>query len=99
MPIGKTNNDLYYPVWTPTILDAGGNLLYRDGSSTLSGFHDSYWQWSQGQGEHDIFWVYDSDTGHVFYYRESDGEWIKRRYEGDEEGPGPPKIIREKLSP
>lgn len=99
MPIGKTNDDLYCPVWTPTILDVEGSLLYRDESSTLSGFHNSCWQWSPGPEDRDIFWVYDSDTGYVFYYRESEGKWIKRQYFGKPDAPGPPGIIRGKLSP
>ncbi len=99
MPVGKTNDNLYYPVWTPTIMDTEGRVLFRDESSTLSGFHNSYWQWSEGPDEKDIFWIYDSDTGYVFLYRESEGKWIKRQYFGEPDDPGPPKIIREKLSP
>jgi hypothetical protein len=97
MPILRSNRNLDYPVWTPTIKNKRGEIIYTDSLSTLSGYHSSYWDWSKDNSGNDILWVYDSDNGTVFIYRMSYGKWKKSKYDIEKGELNPPEIIGKKL--
>jgi hypothetical protein len=63
-------------VWKVTISDQDGKLLYKDENSELVGYLNAYWLWD-GQ---DRVWLYNSDTGQVFFWELSDGEWPKTEW-------------------
>jgi len=97
MPILKSNSRLDYPVWTPTIKDKLGNIVYSDNSSNLSGYHKSYWDWGTiPETGADNLWVYNSDTGEVTVYYSSYGEWEKAIIDMKKEKLEPPEIIKKK---
>lgn len=83
MPILKAKETMDNPVWTPTIKNSSGKILYRDNASRLSGYHNSYWEWITNANGHEILRVYNSDTGEVILYYQSNGEWIKECCLGD----------------
>ena len=63
-------------VWKVTICDQDGNLLYKDDESEFVGYLNAYWVW----GGQDRVWLYNSDTGRVFFWELSDGEWHKTEW-------------------
>jgi hypothetical protein len=96
MPISHSNYNLHYPVWTPTIKNKNGESIYTDNLSTLSGYHNSYWDWNEDNLGNDVLWVYNSDTGRVFIYYMSSGKWEKSEYDIDKGELNPPAIIKKK---
>jgi len=98
MPIEPSKNvDMKVPVWTPSLKDKKGKLLYRDENSDLSGYHNSYWDWNGQNTGIERFWVYNSDTGVVTVYYQEGKKWIKKIYDKKKDKIRPPGIIREKL--
>jgi hypothetical protein len=97
MPIYDSNIDLYYPVWTPTIRNRSGELIYTDRSSNLSGYHNSYWSWNTNNVGNDVLWVYNSDFGEVTMYYLNDGKWEKTKYDIEQGELNPPEIINKKI--
>ncbi len=103
MPISKSNKNLSYPVWTPTIKNQKGKTVYEDLSSNLSGYHNSYWEWGQNpESKRDELWVYNSDIGEVTLYFTNGNKWEKIKYAGKKELKNRvkyelPKIIKKKL--
>jgi hypothetical protein len=63
-------------VWKVTISDQDGALLYRDDKSEFVGYLNAYWLWDS----QDRVWLYNSDTGQVFFWELSDGEWLKTEW-------------------
>lgn len=63
-------------VWKVTIRDQDGDLLYKDDESEFVGYLNAYWVW----GSQDRVWLYNSDTGRVFFWESSDGEWLKTEW-------------------
>ncbi len=95
MPILESNKKIDYPVWTPTIKNEDGEIIYTDSSSNLSGYHNSYWDWKRNfEEERDELWVYNSDLGEVTRYYMNNGKWQKVKVQAKNEAP---KIIQEKL--
>ena len=73
----ETNPEYYNTkVWKVTIFDQDGNLLYKDDESEFVGYLNVYWVW----GSEDRVWLYNSDTGRVFFWELSDGEWLKTEW-------------------
>ncbi len=98
MPISKSNKNLDYPVWTPTIKDKNGKIIYTDQSSNLSGYHNSYWDWGViPENGNDILWVYNSDIGEVTNYYTKNGNWKKSIYDIKNGKLNPPEIIKKNL--
>lgn len=97
MPIMKSNQELDYPVWTPTIKDINGEIVYKDNSSTLSGYHNSYWDWSTDNNGNDILWIYNSDDGIIYIYYYYADSWEKEIYNTDNDELDPPEIIKKKI--
>ncbi len=93
MPTYKSNRGLNYPVWTPTIKDKSGKTIYKDNSSELSGYHNSYWDWDKD----DRLWIYNSDVGSVDIYYLKNGKWIKEKYDRQTNKLNPPGIVKFKL--
>ncbi len=95
MPILSSNTALDYPVWTPTIKNAEGEIVYKDLSSNLSGYHSSYWEWKRNdEKQRDELWVYNSDLGEVTVYYIDNDTWQKTNPQPQDE---PPHLIKEKL--
>jgi hypothetical protein len=61
-------------VWTVSIGDRAGRMLYRDLLSTFAGTRDVYWGWDQ----QDRVWLYDSDNGRIWLWEIDGGRWQKR---------------------
>lgn len=81
--------------WRVTIHDGQGNLQYQDEESDFVGWLNVYWIWDDG----DRVWLYNSDTGDVFFWEiDPNGRWTKGKL-GDGktmtvEGRGaPPKAL------
>jgi hypothetical protein len=71
------------PVWTVTIKDRRGRVLFRDDESAMVGNLNVYWAWD----ERNRVWVYNSDNGKVFKYESKDGQWHKQEATGDKDVP------------
>ncbi len=98
MPISKSNKNLDYPVWTPTIKNKSGEIVYSDVSSNLSGYHNSYWDWGTiPETGGDDLWVYNSDIGEVTRYYLSYGTWKKAVFDTKKGKLEPPEIIKKKI--
>ena len=65
-----------FQVWQVTIADAQGNLLYKDEQSRFVGTLNVYWVWDAD----DRVWLYNSDTGRVFFWEPGDGTWVKTEW-------------------
>ncbi len=63
-------------VWQVTIADAQGNLLYKDEQSQFVGTLNVYWVWDAD----DRVWLYNSDTGRVFFWELVGGVWVKTEW-------------------
>jgi hypothetical protein len=74
-PIQK-NETVNYPVWSPHIYNQNRKIEYIDEKSDLSGYHMSYFEWSP----ENILWLYNSDSGKVYFYQKFDGAWSKKLY-------------------
>ena len=97
VPISHSNKDLTYPVWTPTIRNSAGEIVYTDRSSKLSGYHNSYWSWNTDNAGNDVLWIYNSDVQRVTIYYLSEGKWEKTIYDTEESELDPPEIIKKKI--
>ncbi len=100
MPILKSNKKLDYDVWTPTIKNTKGDIVYTDFSSNLSGYHNSYWDWGRNpENGSDELWVYNSDIGEVTRYHFSNNQWRKDNFKTRNDLPEAqlPKIIQTKV--
>jgi hypothetical protein len=102
MPIEKSNRNVNYPVWTPTIKNANGEVVYRDTASTLSGYHNSYWDWCAGsesdEKTSDILWIYNSDNGEVLRYSQSKGQWRREAWDATKNTTPLPGVISAKIN-
>jgi len=78
MPIYKSTAEKDFPVWTPTIKNISGEIVYIDRASDLSGYHNSYWKWEKDAAGDDVLSIYNSDTGEVHHYCQKKGTWEKR---------------------
>ena len=63
-------------VWKVTISDPDDYLLYKDDESGFVGYLNVYWVWDS----EDRVWLYNSDTGQVFFWELADGEWLKTEW-------------------
>jgi hypothetical protein len=70
MPILE-KDEMHY--WTLIIKDKSGKLLYKDLDSDFVGYLNIYWCWD----EHDNVWVYNSDNGFTYFWRNVNNEWEK----------------------
>jgi len=66
-------------VWKVTIRDRAGSLLYKDGDSRMSGWHNVYWGWDA----ENCVWLYNGDDGWVWRWHLEDGTWRKTKMEDD----------------
>jgi hypothetical protein len=102
MPIGESNKEVDYPVWTPTIKNAKGEVVYKDTASALSGYHNSYWDWStspeSNENASDVLWVYNSDNGEVLRYLQSKGEWRREAWDTTKGMTPLPAVISSKIN-
>lgn len=91
MPILKSNQT--QPLWTPIIKNAKGETLFTDRQSGLSGYHNSYWTWSDS----DALWVYNSDDGGATKYFMQDGRWQKLNFRNLDNSCDPPDMIKKMM--
>jgi hypothetical protein len=81
VPITRSQKDIGpigfgWPYWHVTIADQDGNILYADEEESFAGQFSVYWIWD----DHDRAWLYNSDDGRVFFWRLSDGAWVKEKW-------------------
>ena len=63
-------------MWRVTISDLASNELYKDRDSEFVGYLMSYWVWDS----HDRVWLYNSDSGGVYYWEQVEGRWDKHEW-------------------
>lgn len=98
MPIREAKNPGENPVWTPIIKNESGNIVFEDSESKLSGYHNSYWQWSTiPENGLDDLWIYNSDNGNVWHYYQSFGQWHKTLFDLDKGKLEPPPMIHAQI--
>lgn len=79
VPVIRPQGEL--PVWMVTIHDESGKMIYQDSESDFIAALNIYWCWADA----DVFWVYNSDDGAVYFWRHECGVWIKELWgRGDE---------------
>lgn len=67
-----------------TIHDADGQMVYQDAQSGMVAHLSVYFAWDrEGRA-----WLYESDTGRLYYWERIDGAWEKRLWAGE---PGSPE--------
>jgi uncharacterized protein YcfL len=77
-------------VWKVTISNAADQVIYKDDGSEFVGNLMVYWLWDA----EDRVWLYNSDTGEVYFWELMDSEWIKIRW-----GAGKEKEIDREIMP
>lgn len=76
IPIERNKNYHNEYVWTLTIKDEQGKILYQDNESNFLGRFNVYWVWDQAN----IAWLYNSDDGHVYYWINNNNRWMKSEW-------------------
>ncbi|HEX2951657.1 MAG TPA: hypothetical protein VHV83_19135 [Armatimonadota bacterium] len=59
--------------WIVSIFDKSDKLLYRDNNSSFLGHLNVYWVWDKA----DRLWLYNSDSGFVYYWTSTPQGWKK----------------------
>ncbi len=90
VPIEKNPAYNNTSVWKVTITDKTRNLLYKDEASEFVGNLKVYWQWD----EDDRVWLYNSDTGYVYFWEQDNNVWVKTLW-----GSGRTRQIERDLTP
>ena len=68
-------------VWKVTISNAVDQVVYKDDASEFVGSLMVYWLWDP----EDRVWLYNSDTGAVYFWELTDHEWVKTKWGAGQE--------------
>ena len=63
-------------VWKVTILDSEDQVVYKDDGSEFVGSLMVYWLWDA----EDRVWLYNSDTGEVYFWELMNQAWVKTKW-------------------
>ena len=86
--IKKLNPVLNKNVYCIEIVDVNRNRLFLDSDSDISINFKIYWRWDLNN----ILWLYDSDTGRIFFFQPTQDVWVKHTWDKKNALKPPPNL-------